>query len=64
MYGYHLPSFHRPLEIRPPSQVYNYQLRLVVNSPPFAPKQYAQESREADNNVTCRESYSLHDTYR
>jgi hypothetical protein len=62
VYGYHLPSCHRPLEMRPPSQVCKYLLCLVVNLPPFAPKQYAQESREADNNVTYRESYSLRDT--
>ena len=37
---------------------------LGSRSLPFAPKQYAQESREADDNVTCRESYSLRGTRR
>jgi len=30
VYEYHLPSFHRPLEVRLPSQVYKYALHLVV----------------------------------
>ena len=37
---------------------------LGSHSLPFAPKQYAQESREADDNGICRASYILRDTCR
>jgi hypothetical protein len=37
---------------------------LGSHSLPFAPKQYAQESCEADDNVICRASYILRDTCR
>ena len=44
----------------------NLQVRapLGSHSLPFAPVQYAQESREADDNVICRASYILRDTCR
>ena len=64
VYGFHLPSFHRPLEMRLPSQVCKYALRLVVILCRLLLNNTPKRVVRLTLNVICRASYILRDTCR